>query len=359
LRTSEEANFSCLFYKNSMGTVCSKQKKKGGISEDDAFVYDPRLIYYDDDGNLRYDEGGKIVSVDKELKEIMSTDDLTEEDDKTWCVIETAWLSAWLTYTRLDKGVSPRPGICRNDRLIIWNEEENKYVVRNGLTMASKTWKGDYRRVSLKTWEKFQELYPGSGPTITMEYTPAKGKKGEEIKNWIVVNPPLLPDEDKRKKLEMKFWRKKQTEEVVDTSKALGDTNEDKIDDVKKAIDNVKLEGEVAVVMTQRESVPSEGDDRDAGNSLSEMPLLTDSSRNTDGSDSPGRPSVTTRLENRKSISSKSAFLGLRSSNEPKTPTGLLPSSGYSPVQSSGRTLSRRASTDDDQTSLLAGEGNK
>jgi len=88
---------------------------------------------------------------------------------KVWCVVDTAWLNAWLQYTRLDKDVSPRPGPCRNDRLIVWNEEVHAFGVRDGLLMASAKWKGDYRRVSVAAWEKFQTLYPGSGPTITME----------------------------------------------------------------------------------------------------------------------------------------------------------------------------------------------
>jgi len=37
-----------------MGTACSKSKKKEGVSTDDQYVFDPRLIYFDANGNLRY-----------------------------------------------------------------------------------------------------------------------------------------------------------------------------------------------------------------------------------------------------------------------------------------------------------------
>ena len=76
--------------------------------DDAKCVYDPRLIYYDDDGNLRYgitfcyyinnfgnstsklshnlkqkssfkDEDGQRIRTDPEIKDIMSTDDIIEQ----------------------------------------------------------------------------------------------------------------------------------------------------------------------------------------------------------------------------------------------------------------------------------------
>jgi hypothetical protein len=61
--------------------------------------------------------------------------------------------------------------------------------------MSSKNNAGDFRRISRETWQKFREFYPGSGPSITMEYVAAMGN-GEEPyigKHFVILDPPPAP----------------------------------------------------------------------------------------------------------------------------------------------------------------------
>jgi hypothetical protein len=61
--------------------------------------------------------------------------------------------------------------------------------------MSSKNNAGDFRRISRETWQKFREFYPGSGPSITMEYT-ASMSNGEEPyigKHFVILDPPPAP----------------------------------------------------------------------------------------------------------------------------------------------------------------------
>lgn len=80
--------------------------------------------------------------------------------------MDTAWLNAWLAYVHLLKGVSPAPGPCSNERLLVADHEKEAWVTRDDLVMAAGNRPGDYRRVSPQTWEILCKYYPNSGPAI-------------------------------------------------------------------------------------------------------------------------------------------------------------------------------------------------
>ena len=103
--------------------------------------------------------------------------------------MDTAWIESWLAYTYYNKGVSPNPGPCRNNRLIEWNDETLNWNIRSNLDIATASFKGDYRKVSSETWFAFKKYYPNSGPAITFQYR-------------VVIN-----ELDKSKKIEMQNWK--------------------------------------------------------------------------------------------------------------------------------------------------------
>jgi hypothetical protein len=110
----------------------------------------------------------------KELREIMETEDNEDldEEEVSWYVMDAAWIRSWFAYVHhesdnLKEDTAPNPGPCRNERLLHPDFESRTWLPRERLVMASKKRGGDYRRVSRKTWERFREIYPRSGPTIT------------------------------------------------------------------------------------------------------------------------------------------------------------------------------------------------
>lgn len=79
-------------------------------------------------------------------------------------------MNAWLMYCHLNKNINPNPGPCRNECLLETNSDSTGWIPKPNLVMARKDKEGDYRRISKATWETFCELYPGSGPTIKMNF---------------------------------------------------------------------------------------------------------------------------------------------------------------------------------------------
>jgi hypothetical protein len=61
-------------------------------------------------------------------------------------------------------------GPCRNDRLVIFDEQEQCWVPRLGLLLTDKRTRGNYSVVSGAVWEVFRDCYPGSGPEIKYTY---------------------------------------------------------------------------------------------------------------------------------------------------------------------------------------------
>jgi hypothetical protein len=146
-----------------------------GTAEKDSsksFVLNPRLIAFDEHGNLRY--GAPERDRNAELVKVLGTDtNHFNEEGKDWYILDSTWVHSWLLYVYLDVDNAPGPGPCRNDRLLEM-PAPGDYLppskVRRDLVMATARRAGDYRRVCKETWDAFQELYPGSGPEIVAKF---------------------------------------------------------------------------------------------------------------------------------------------------------------------------------------------
>lgn len=131
-------------------------------------------------------------------------------------MIETGWLTAWLAYVHHDKDIAPAPGPCRNDRLIQWDILQNKYVGRPGLIMSSRNCAGDFRRISRETWQKFKDFYPGSGPSITIEFysTMLTAEETNIGQHFQILDPPPAPVVTVSKTLKKKAIKAAKAEEA-------------------------------------------------------------------------------------------------------------------------------------------------
>jgi hypothetical protein len=136
--------------------------------------------------------------------------------------MDSSWIASFLAFAHTDKGVAPAPGPCKNHRLLEWDFNQQKYVGRFGLIMASKEFGGDYRRVTEAQWKQFVEFYPGSGPEITMEFlrTDANETGVYDTSKWIIKNPPPPPVVK-----EKKF--KKKNEKKADANKPAADVHKE------------------------------------------------------------------------------------------------------------------------------------
>ena len=182
-------------------------KKKG--TEEEIVVYDVNHIFYDDIGNLRYSSklAKPVEQRNEELTAIMKCEEefnaqlialkgkhvsvtqLQPSEEEFYCIIDSVWIDAWLQYVHLNT-MAPGPGPCRNDRLIVFDDEKMSWVSKKGLRPASKLLKGDYRRVSKKIWETYKLYYPASGPMITV------GSDYLNDKTWVIHDhaPPKLKE---------------------------------------------------------------------------------------------------------------------------------------------------------------------
>jgi hypothetical protein len=227
-----------------MGSVCGK--KEENLDEDETEgLFDPTKTFWDEDGNLRY--GKKRITAkakEKVMREIMALDELDDvpdvkeeekggkskknwklmvkekeknivskaikedgnekdrdedldvppKEDPTWYIMDSVWLASWLAHVYYDKESGPAPGPCHNKRLIEWDQEGQCWKGRFGLRMAVSNHAGDYRRVTEECWKKYQSLYPGSGPSITMKYKQAASLNGfYDTSNWTIIDPPAAP----------------------------------------------------------------------------------------------------------------------------------------------------------------------
>ena len=147
---------------------CGKSKETNVEGDDEEEANNPANIHFDPDGNLRH--GGNIHDRDDEMHKILSADDATEEHGKLWYVIDDAWMTAWLEFVSMGKGISPAPGPIQNRNLLAPNYEKNRFEARPGLIMSKKDVKGHYKRVSKEQWDFFIDFYPDSGPEIKMYF---------------------------------------------------------------------------------------------------------------------------------------------------------------------------------------------
>eukprot|EP01039_Chlorochromonas_danica_P006160 gene6160-6787_t len=221
-----------------MGSSSSKQEE-----DDEAFIYDRRYISWDEKGNLHYGLEHPIERK-RQLKEVLEIDFVDEEEGKTWYIMSSSWIASWLAYVHFARDIAPCPGPCRNDHLLQFDYVQGKYVGRFGLFMARNDRPGDYRRVSPEVWRKFQELYPGSGPTITMEYRKENKRETGEFDPafWNVLDPPPPPKDQGNKKKKKKFL--KISLGVKSKQKKAREEEEEKKKNSEQDVEEEKGEGE-------------------------------------------------------------------------------------------------------------------
>ena len=120
-------------------------------------IYDMAWLFRDKMGEMQ-----KVMHAESQAKRNEVT------DETTWAIVDSTWLSQWLRFVHSDEEF-PSPGPVHNHRLIYANDE-GTWKPRIGLVMEKTGHVGDYRKIHLETWRVFQELYPGSAPTITATF---------------------------------------------------------------------------------------------------------------------------------------------------------------------------------------------
>ena len=135
---------------------------------------------FDEDGNVRHG----MVLRDKmgEMQKVMWAETQAKKknvtDETVWAIIDATWLSQWLMFVHTDEE-TPAPGPVHNHRLV-YEDDTGAWKPRVGLVMEKSGHIGDYRKIHTETWCVFQELYPGSAPTITATFKETFDKsKGE------------------------------------------------------------------------------------------------------------------------------------------------------------------------------------
>jgi hypothetical protein len=136
---------------------------------------------FDEDGNVRHgmvlrDKMGemqKVIWAESQAKKKKVT------NETVWAIVDATWLCQWLMFVHSDELI-PAPGPVHNYRLVYQNEK-GVWKPRVGLVMEKSGHIGDYRKISMETWRVFQELYPGSAPTITATFQETYDKSKGEV----------------------------------------------------------------------------------------------------------------------------------------------------------------------------------
>ena len=136
---------------------------------------------FDDDGNIRHgmamrDKMGemqRVLHAEAQAKKKESTKDVE------WAIVDATWLCQWLMFVHSDND-APSPGPVHNHRLI-FKDPAGVWRPRVGLVMEKTGHVGDYRKIHLETWRVFQDLYDGSGPTITATFQEVFDKEKGEV----------------------------------------------------------------------------------------------------------------------------------------------------------------------------------
>lgn len=136
-------------------------------------------MYYDEEGVLR--AGAKARDREREFRSVLIADNPDTDALVTWCVVESNWINAWLAFVHFNQ-FSPAPGKIHNSNLITIEYDDNNNQVRipkSGLELASTSKAGHFRVVRESVWKLYCELYPGSGPKITVS-----GETPEDTSTW-------------------------------------------------------------------------------------------------------------------------------------------------------------------------------
>lgn len=131
---------------------------------------------FDQDGNLRH--GFNRRDRLGEMQLIIGAEQQVKKKETNWAIVDATWLYQWLAYVNCKDGSVPAPGPCHNFRLVR-QHEDGVYYPRLGLVMEKNEKMGDYRKISIKSWQILKELYPGSYPDITATFDYYDISKGE------------------------------------------------------------------------------------------------------------------------------------------------------------------------------------
>jgi hypothetical protein len=168
---------------------CFKKKDYKKQEDEDKKSPGTQFTFYDQYGILRKGvatDDGLLHNRDEELDRILKLENsistLSDEDKRTWYIVESGWIRTWLSYVRYGTSSlgeslsSPAPSAINNECLLLMtaNTELNEvdgfpaftWVVKNGLLPAGKDGQGHFRRVNCKVWEAFCDMYKDSGPAI-------------------------------------------------------------------------------------------------------------------------------------------------------------------------------------------------
>ena len=133
-------------------------------------------------------DDGMVHNRDEELERVLKLENgwstFTEEEQRTWYVVESGWIRTWLSYVRFGTASlgealsSPAPGPINNECLLLMTADTEtpvegeganprfKWLCKAKLLPANKDGQGHYRRVNCKVWEAFCDMYKGCGPAI-------------------------------------------------------------------------------------------------------------------------------------------------------------------------------------------------
>jgi len=245
------------------------KKKKDEFQDDmeDEPIWQPEYMYYDNFGVLRV--GREARDREEELNTVMKLEDKEEKEGKVWYIIESSWIRQWLRYTKTKRN-TPCPGPIQNEHLLQFsvksseNMEENKWIAREKLQQANsvegRDGEGHYRRINEAVWEKFVELYPGSGPVVTVSEAPYHNQNLWTIDTESIKNIDRLRkvEEDAVKKFKSEHKSKHKSIRESLHGDSPKDNHEDKPlnneDETKNKEDNEHLEIEIEDIYAGQES---------------------------------------------------------------------------------------------------------
>lgn len=213
---------------------CSKKKY---ARQEDEGKASTEFTFYDQYGMLRkglVTDDGLAHNRDEELERILSVENswgsFSEEEKRTWYIVESGWIRTWLSYVRYGTASlgeslsSPAPGPVNNECLLLMTADTDspigkdgaplfRWAVKSGLVAAGKTGQGHFRRINCRAWAAYCEMYKGSGPAIkyveemppvpeaVAEEKPGDSKAEErggtkegEVKEVTVVDPTRWQD---------------------------------------------------------------------------------------------------------------------------------------------------------------------
>ena len=154
----------------------------------DGGSYDIRMIFWDLDGNLRI--GNSLRDRDQEVLSVLMVDDSDPESgDEIWILLPSRWARRWVLFSHLRlTDVDPGPINLYN---ILVKDDGEPLGWRPNLNLKApiadhpdpkiENQPGHYRLISLKAFQKLEELYGSKGYPIAVW-----GKPNHDKSRWRV-----------------------------------------------------------------------------------------------------------------------------------------------------------------------------